>query len=68
MLDDFQDDPDAPVWGADGWPRPTENGLDEGDRLLILAMLELTPLQRLQSIANCVNGIAEIQRGRVQSD
>lgn len=67
MFDDFQDDPNAPVWGANGWPRPTENGLDEGDRLLILAMLELTPLQRLQSIAGFVNGIAEIQRGRIQS-
>jgi len=67
MSDEIQDDPDAPVWGAEGWPRPLEGGLDEGDRLLILSMLELTPLERLQAIAGFANGVAEIQRGRVRS-
>ncbi len=62
------EDPDAPVWGADGWPRQIEGGLDEGDRLHLLSMLELTPMQRLRSLENFVNGIARIRRGRVSSD
>ncbi len=61
-------DPDAPVWGADGWPRPIEGGLDEGDRLLILRMLELTPMQRLRALESFANGIERIRRGPVSSD
>jgi hypothetical protein len=42
--------PFEPPWGADGWPRTTESGLDEGDLMLIASMLELTPRQRLETL------------------
>lgn len=60
-------DPDAPVWGADGWPRQVETGLDEGDRLLVRRMLELTPLERLQELASSAAAIEKLRRGRVRA-
>jgi hypothetical protein len=50
-----------PPWGADGWPRRTESGLDEGDLLLIASMLELTPRQRLESLRSYVAGLEDIR-------
>jgi hypothetical protein len=50
-----------PPWGADGWPRRTESGLDEGDLLLIASMLELTPRQRLDSLRSFVDGLQELR-------
>lgn len=66
MNDDPQD-PDAPVWGANGWPRLLPSGLDEGDRLLIQSMLELSPLERLQELASSGAAIDTLRRGRVRT-
>jgi hypothetical protein len=58
-----------PPWGADGWPRPTERGLDEGDLLLIASMLELTPRQRLESLERFVAGLEGLRDARsIRSD
>jgi hypothetical protein len=53
-----------PAWGADGWPRRTETGLDEGDLLLIDSMLELTPRQRLESLRSFVGGLDQLRDAR----
>jgi hypothetical protein len=53
-----------PPWGADGWPRLTETGLDEGDLLLISSMLELTPRQRLESLTRFVDGLEGLRHAR----
>jgi hypothetical protein len=66
MADQIQEDPNAPVWGADEWPRLLENGLDEGDRLHLLGMLELTPMQRLQSLVDTVNSLDKLRQARVR--
>lgn len=67
-MDDSLDlDPFAPVWGADDWPRLLESGLDEGDRLHLLGMLDLTPMQRLKSLVNTVNSLEKIRQARVRS-
>jgi hypothetical protein len=58
------DTPFEPPWGADGWPRPTESGLDEGDLLLIASMLELTPRQRLESLKLFVDGLEGLRDAR----
>jgi len=48
---------DEPPWGAEGWPRPDESGLDEGDLLLIRSWLAMTPLERLKSLERMVNDL-----------
>ncbi|REJ75121.1 MAG: hypothetical protein DWQ36_06115 [Acidobacteria bacterium] len=53
-----------PAWGADGWPRPVEGGLDEGDEDLLRSCLRLTPLERLQQLERVVNGLQRIRRVR----
>lgn len=68
MSSEKPEDPDAPVWGADGWPRPIEGGLDEEARLKLQKMLELTPLERLQTLAAFVNGIEVMPDGRRPAD
>ena len=65
MSAEHQDDPNAPVWGADGWPRQLESGLDEADELLIRSHLAMTPAERLRALENFVNGVEAIRRGRI---
>ena len=55
MSAEFQDDPNAPVWGAEGWSRQLESGLDEADELLIRRHLAKTPAERLRALENFVN-------------
>lgn len=67
-MSDDPKDPDAPVWGAKGWPRELEGGLDEGDHLLIRRMLALTPLERLEAVTSSANALEKLRRARVRAD
>lgn len=59
---------EEPAWGAQGWPRQLEGGLDEGDHLLIRRMLALTPLERLKAVTSSANALVKLRQARVRAD